>query len=495
MKTNPYKLILRIVHRSWLHDLLLAASILLFLISAGSTAFAGSASWLSSPPTNNWNDPNDWSPATVPNGSADTATFGHSLTANISLSANTEVNGITFASAMFPSAYTITASPQTTLTISGPGITNNSGTTQTFVTDTNGPGAGGIFFTNSATAGNSTSFTNRGGTVSGADPGRIAIAGNSTAGSATITNNGGMVSGAHGGTTEFDNTSTAGSATLIANGGTSGGEGGNIFFAADSTGGTARVKVFGNGNLDLSFHNAPGVTIGSLEGSGNAFLGSNNLTVGSNNLSKTFSGAVLDSGARHGSLTKTGTGKLTLTGNENFYTGATTINGGTLLVKNKTGSATGNLAVQVNAGTLGGTGIIDGEVTVGTGIGTTSRANLLAGNGASSPGTLTINNSVTFQSDSTYKCVLNRSTGTASKLIASGVAINNNAQFAFTQVGTGTLAVGTVFRVIDNTSNLAISGRFRNLSNGLVLTSPDGTKFKVNYAGGTGNDLTLKVVP
>ena len=152
--------------------------------------------------------------------------------------------------------------------------------------------------------------------------------------------------------------------------------------------------------------------------------------------------------------------------------------------------------VQVNGGTLEGVGTIDGAVTVGTGVGTTSKANLIAGNSATSPGTLTINNPVTFQSDSTYKCVLNRSSGgKASKVTAFGVTINNSAQFAFTQVGTGTLATGTVFRVIDNTSNLAISGRFRNLSNGTVLTSNDGTKFKVNYTGGTGNDLTLKVVP
>jgi len=149
--------------------------------------------------------------------------------------------------------------------------------------------------------------------------------------------------------------------------------------------------------------------------------------------------------------------------------------------------------VQVNAGTLGGTGKINGAVTVGTG--SSSGAILLGGNSATSPGTLTINNPVTFQSDSTYKCVLNRSTGKASKLTAFRVFIDNNAQFAFTDIGTGTLAIGTVFRVIDNTSNLAISGRFRNLSNGLVLTSNDGTKFKVSYTGGTGNDLTLKVVP
>ena len=67
-----------------------------------------------------------------------------------------------------------------------------------------------------------------------------------------------------------------------------------------------------------------------------------------------------------GSLTKTGKGKLSLT-NANTYTGGTAVTKGTLLVKNKTGSATGTGAVQVNAGTLGGTGKITGAVTVGNG--------------------------------------------------------------------------------------------------------------------------------
>src|SRR5205823_8556672 len=155
---------------------------------------------------------------------------------------------------------------------------------------------------------------------------------------------------------------------LIANGGTvSGAGGGLIVFIGNSTGGTASVDVEGNGpgmpgNLDISgesktLSNPTGnVTIGSLEGSGNAFLGANNLTVGSNNLSKTFSGFINPFGGTGGSLTKIGTGAFTLTG-ANTYTGGTTVNAGSLFVNTKSNffSGTGTGAVIVNAGaTLGG---------------------------------------------------------------------------------------------------------------------------------------------
>jgi hypothetical protein len=53
------------------------------------------------------------------------------------------------------------------------------------------------------------------------------------------------------------------------------------------------------------------MTIGSIEGDGNVFLGANNLTVGSNNLSTTFSGGIEGTG---GSLTKIGSGTLILSG-------------------------------------------------------------------------------------------------------------------------------------------------------------------------------------
>jgi len=348
-----------------------------------------------------------------------------------------------------------------------------------------------VIFMDTSTAGNAT-FTNGGGTVSGTGGGFTVFQAGSTAGNATVITNGATVSDAFKGQNLFEG--DAGNATLIANGGANGGAGGFIQYRLGSTGGTARVEVFGNGTLDISQHDLPGVTTGSIEGNGLVFLGGVNLTVGTNNLSTTFSGLMQDggfSGGTGGSLTKAGRGKLSLV-NANTYTGGTTVNAGSLLVKNRTGSGTGTGAVQVNTGTLGGTGAINGAVTVGTG--TSSGAILLGGNSASSPGTLTVNNTLTFNSLSTYQCVLNRTRTKASKATALGVTITTNVPFAFVDTGTGTLATGTVFTVINNTSANAISGRFINLADGSVFTS-NGNNFQVSYTGGTGNDLTLTVVP
>ena len=204
-----------------------------------------------------------------------------------------------------------------------------------------------------------------------------------------------------------------------------------------------------------------------------------------------ISAAIQNGSGVAGLFTKIGTGKLTLS-NANTYTGGTILKNGTLLVTNTTGSATGTGSVHVNLGTLGGTGKINGAVTVGNG--SNSGAIVLAGNSSTSPGTLTINNPLTFQSHSTYKCVLNRAQSKASSVSAFGITINTNVSFTFLDTGTGTLATGAVFRVIDNISGLPISGTFTNLPNGLVFAS-NGNNFKVNYAGGTGNDLTLEVVP
>jgi len=349
-------------------------------------AHADSATWDLNPGSGDWNTAGNWTPMTIPNGPADIATFGLSNTTDVSISENTEVNGIIFTSAA-TNPYTITASPNLVLTLSGTGVINNSGATQNFVTAVDALGSSGaIVFTNSASAGSSTLFTNNSSISDGGSAGSTFFTDNSSAASGTFTNNGGASFGSNGGFTFFtDNssagtgtfinngangdtsgpgftffrrTSTAGSATLIANPGTNGGPGGGITFIEDATGGTSRVEVFGNGGLDISFHNAPGVTIGSIEGDGNVFLGANTLTVGSNNLSTTFSGVMQGVfGGTGGSLTKIGPGTLILSG-ANTYTGGTNVNRGVLQVD---GSTTSNTFVN-HGGTLAGTGTINGNV-------------------------------------------------------------------------------------------------------------------------------------
>ena len=255
----------------------------------------------------------------------------------------------------------------------------------------------------------------------------------------------------------------------------------------DSSGGVARVTVFGNGNLDISGHNLPGITIGSLDGSGEVILGSNELTVGSNNLGTTFSGVI----EGNGSLSKIGTGPLNLTGS-NTYSGGTTVRRGQLVVNNLDGSGTGSGAVRVNAGILAGRGTIAGTVIVGTGSG--AGAALAPGRRGSKTDTLTILNTLTFQLDSTYRFELKAASGAADKVVANGVTINSGALFSFIDLGSGTLTQGTVFTAIDNTAATAISGTFSNLPDGSTFTVGTNS-YQVSYSGEDGNDLTLTVVP
>ena len=116
---------------------------------------AASATWSTNPPSGDWNSASNWVPMTVPNGPSDNATFQTSNQTFVSLSADTEVNGIIFNSgASFP--FEIVNSTATTLTISGTGVSNSSGITQTFFI------SGHIAFTNASRAGDFTSFTNVG---------------------------------------------------------------------------------------------------------------------------------------------------------------------------------------------------------------------------------------------------------------------------------------------------------------------------------------------
>src|SRR5690349_891100 len=130
-------------------------------VSIPISAFAGSATWDLNPATNDWNTATNWTPDTVPNGASDIATFGVSNVTDVAISFDTEVSGIVFANGA--SNYIISPTPfGSALTLSGAGITNNSGVTQIFALLPTFTGPGLIRFESSATAGELTSFISNG---------------------------------------------------------------------------------------------------------------------------------------------------------------------------------------------------------------------------------------------------------------------------------------------------------------------------------------------
>jgi filamentous hemagglutinin family protein len=349
------------------------------------------ATWSTTPGSGDFNTASNWTPAFVPNG---TAFFGASTITSLSFSTNTQLGGFTFN----PGALAYSFSNSQILVFTGAGIVINGGSAA--ITNNSG---GILQFSTGSTAGSAV-ITNNGGLVfngtstTGSTAGSAAITNNadltfqgaSTAGSAAITNTGGIF---------FRNNSTAGSAAITNNG--------SIQFGYASTAGSAAITNSNAGIVDFSSSSGPNndhrLSAGSIAGGGSFYLGADQLTVGGNNLSTVVSGVISDCGGGHdcnafsatgGSLVKTGTGTLTLSG-INTYTGATTVNGGTLA-----GTGTVSATTVNNGGTLA------------------------PGNGT--PGTsLAISGSLAFQSGAIYLVQVDPST--ASFASATGAATPNGA--------------------------------------------------------------------
>ena len=372
-------------HKNRSVALLLATTALSSLFGIDSQAFGQDATWRLRPDSFNFNTGANWSTGTVPTG---TATFGASKTtlkvfSPVLFSADTSLNTI---SLRLDAPIYVFWLRGRGLTLFGAGIQNASLFAPVFAND------GSLNFVGSSTAANAT--------IANIFAGRTVFVDSSTAANAKIANifaggtvfldsstaGGSIITNDTAGYTEFHGTSTAGSATVTTN------SGGSTFFSDFSTGGSATVATNGTGLFDISPLSSGGLMAGSIAGDGRYLLGSKSLTVGSNNQSTTVSGSIEDGGVvggTGGSLVKTGTGTLVLSG-VNSYTGRTTVNAGALSVN---GSTASSVVTVVNpGGTLGGSGTV-GTTQINSG-GTLSPGNSI--------GTLTVNGNLAFGAGSTY---------------------------------------------------------------------------------------------
>ena len=178
-----------------------------------------------------------------------------------------------------------------------------------------------------------------------------------------------------------------------------------------------------NGLVDTLGTNVGTVTNSALSG------GPNVLTVGNNNATSTFNGALTDSGQYHGlSLTKIGSGTLTL-GGTNSYIGATTVSGGTLQL-----ASTSTLTNTSGINTTGGTLLFGASNQV-----TNAPAVALANGGLSMQGL----------SGATETLGALTLTATSTIDFGKGNALGNTLMFASLN-----LAAGTIFNVVDWTGSI-----------------------------------------
>ncbi len=163
-------------------------AIILGLILA-THAYASTSTWNLNPGTNEWYLPTNWTPASIPNGTNDTAIFEASNTTNVFNSHLIDLASLVF-TADAPS-YTITTSDRAIIFV-GDGVHNDSEVEQTL--------EGGVGFNGNSNAGDNVTYIGSPGfsdnasagsasfyvTSSDDVPGMMTFFGNSTAADATI---------------------------------------------------------------------------------------------------------------------------------------------------------------------------------------------------------------------------------------------------------------------------------------------------------------------
>ena len=243
--------------------------------------------------------------------------------------------------------------------------------------------------------------------------------------------------------------------------------------------GTSGTISFGGGTLQYSASNTTDYSARF------STAANQNYSIDSNGQNVTFAGALASSG---GSLRKAGAGRLTLTGS-NTYAGGTIVSGGTLKLGASNILADGG-AVTLSGGSLdlGASSDTIGSLT-GPGMVTTTTG-VLTVTGRLAAGLATGNIGLTTQA--TFSPSVGLQAGgatTVAGLTAAGTVDLGGSSFDLTIVGRAD--VGQAVTIVDNDGSDPIIGGFAGLPGGTVFLAGNGQTFRIDYAGGDGNDIVL----
>jgi autotransporter-associated beta strand protein len=439
-------------------------------IIATQVVFAGSATWRVNAPTSNWNSPNNWTPATVPNAPTDIANFSNSNTFSAVINSDVEIDGLVFRQSS--GSFTITTGDAAganvvNLTFSGAGVVNDSqATTLQVLAAAPTLAAHGakntISFHNSAMGGDDLcALFAQGGQSTDDIGGEIDFYDNTDAGQALIENLQGLNGGGPGSTQFFDNSSagdnrvdngaskggsipgftifhgnsTAGSSVVVNNGSFDGIDaGGSTLFLDASTAGEAVIQTFGAGAA--GDYGQGSATFAGTSSAGNAFLlaessygGTNggsfiflddstggtaqvsipatgSLTIANHNPPGITIGSLESSG-----LVTLGSNQLSIGSNNLSTTFFGVIQGGGSIAKLGTGSLTFSGANTYS----GGTTITAGALRVSNETGSATGTGPIAVNGGTLGGGGTIAGNVTVGTGSGTGAVLEPAVGASSR--------------------------------------------------------------------------------
>jgi hypothetical protein len=296
----------RAARRASFRTILLATSALASAALSTTVARATDATWTFGAGDGLFERSDNWNGGAIPDG---TATFGLAGTHAVTMGTSHSLDAITVMPDAGAYLFTIDAGPNpisNALTLSGPGIVIQGGSTATFILDHSTLNFQGQASAGTATIFGSTAHINFSGTSTAGqahfnnDEGTLDFSEQASAGSATIANSrrtffegqskAGNATIFNSADLEFSDTSNAESASIQSIG--------QVFMFGQASGGKAQITLTEGGLLDISNLTTAGTTVGSLAGddSSAVFLGGKNLAVGGNDLSTTFAGVIQDGG-------------------------------------------------------------------------------------------------------------------------------------------------------------------------------------------------------